>query len=125
MYAAQDLLAAIGHVKHGNAIAQQHRKRAAALPTRLAGLVIGSLNTSGVGLIKSMTVVERHAELVYAESLFEKVCGAAVCPERVLTPPKAIVGIAYSGDWLAFIKEAYVHFLRSRLLNAAHWCILD
>lgn len=69
----QDLLAAIGHVKHGNAIAQQHRKRTAALPTRLAGLVIGSLNTSGVGFIKSMTDVERHAELVYAESLFEKV----------------------------------------------------
>jgi len=86
----EDLLAAIGHVKHGNAIAQQHRKRAAALPTRLAGLVIGSLNTSGVGFVKSMTEVERHAELVYAESLFEK----------------ALVGIAYSGDWLAFIKEA-------------------
>ncbi|KAF7799194.1 hypothetical protein EIP86_010425 [Pleurotus ostreatoroseus] len=76
--------------QHGNTIAQQHRKRSAALPTRLAGLVIGSLNTSGVGFIKSMTPVERHAELVYAESLFEK----------------AIVGIAYSGDWLAFIKEA-------------------
>lgn len=69
----QDLLAAIGHVKHGNAIAQQHRKRSAALPTRLAGLVIGALNTSGVGWIKSMTDVERHAELVYAETLFEKV----------------------------------------------------
>lgn len=35
---------------------------------------MGSLNTSGVGFIKSMTPVERHAELVYAESLFEKVC---------------------------------------------------
>lgn len=69
----EDLLAAIGHVKHGNAVAQQHRKRAAALPTRLAGLVIGSLNTSGVGFVKTMTTVERHAELVYAESLFEKV----------------------------------------------------
>ncbi|THG95455.1 hypothetical protein EW026_g6202 [Hermanssonia centrifuga] len=86
----EDLLAAIGHVKRGNTIAQQHRKRSAALPTRLAGLVLGSLNTSGVGFVKSMTTVERHAELVYAETLFEK----------------AIVGIAYSGDWLAFIKEA-------------------
>ncbi|KAI0776541.1 hypothetical protein BD413DRAFT_520437 [Trametes elegans] len=37
-----------------------------------------------------MTPVERHAELVYAESLFEK----------------ALLGIVYSGDWLAFIKEA-------------------
>lgn len=69
----QDLLAAIDHVKNGNAVAQQHRKRTAALPTRLAGLVIGSLNTSGVGFIKTMSDVERHAELVYAETLFEKV----------------------------------------------------
>ena len=42
-----------------------------------------------------MTEVERHAELVYAESMFEK----------------AILGIVYSGDWLAFIKEAYVFVL--------------
>ncbi|KAH9856071.1 hypothetical protein C2E23DRAFT_809912 [Lenzites betulinus] len=86
----EDLVDAIGHVRHGNTIASQHRKRAASLPTRLAGLVVGSLNTSGVGFIKSMTPVERHAELVYAESLFEK----------------ALLGIVYSGDWLAFIKEA-------------------
>jgi hypothetical protein len=39
-----------------------------------------------------MTEVERHAELVYAESMYEK----------------AVLGIVYSGDWLAFIKEAYV-----------------
>jgi hypothetical protein len=39
-----------------------------------------------------MTEVERHAELLYAESMFQK----------------ALLGIAYSGDWLAFIKEAYV-----------------
>lgn len=89
-YEDEDLLAALNHIKHGNAIAIQHRKRAASLPTRLAGLVVGSLNTSGVGFIKSMTNVERHAELVYAESLFEK----------------ALIGIVYSGDWLAFVKEA-------------------
>ncbi|KAH9914287.1 uncharacterized protein B0H18DRAFT_1145542 [Fomitopsis serialis] len=86
----EDLLAGLNHVKNGNAVASQHRKRVASLPTRLAGLVLGSLNTSGVGWIKSMTLVERHAELVYAESLFEK----------------ALLGIVYSGDWLAFIKEA-------------------
>ena len=39
-----------------------------------------------------MTPMERHAELVYAESLFER----------------ALLGIVYSGDWLAFVKEAYV-----------------
>ena len=70
---AQDLVDAIAKVRHGNGVASQHRKRAASLPTRLAGLVMGSLNTSGVGFIRSMTPVERHAELVYAESLFEKV----------------------------------------------------
>lgn len=43
-----------------------------------------------MSFIKSMTDVERHAELVYAETLFEK----------------ALLGIVYSGDWLAFIKEA-------------------
>ena len=37
-----------------------------------------------------MSTVERHAELIYAETLFEK----------------ALLGIVYSGDWLAFIKEA-------------------
>ncbi|OBZ74848.1 Tetratricopeptide repeat protein 39B [Grifola frondosa] len=86
----EDLLSAINHVRHGNIIASQHRKRTASLPTRLVGLVVGSLNTSGVGFIKSMTAVERHAELVYAESLFEK----------------SLLGIVYSGDWLAFIKDA-------------------
>ncbi|KAI0071516.1 hypothetical protein K474DRAFT_1630434 [Panus rudis PR-1116 ss-1] len=89
-YADEDLLAAINHVKHGGAVASNHRKKAASLPTRLAGFLVNSLNTTGVGFIKSMTPVERHAELVYAESLYER----------------AVVGIAYSGDWLAFIKEA-------------------
>lgn len=86
----EDLLAAINDVKHGSEIANLHRKKNASLPTRLAGLLVSSLNTSGVGFIKSMTPVERHAELVYAEGLYER----------------AVVGIAYSGDWLAFIKEA-------------------
>ncbi|KAF8890951.1 hypothetical protein BD779DRAFT_1515400 [Infundibulicybe gibba] len=85
-----DLLAGIGHTKQGNVIASQHRKKAAFFTSRLAGYVVSSLNTTGVGFIKSMTPVERHAELVYAESLFEK----------------ALLGIVYSGDWLAFIKEA-------------------
>jgi hypothetical protein len=68
----QDLLAAIGHTRHGNQIAELHRKRAASYVSRFAGYVIGSDN-SGIGFIKSMTVVERHAELTYAESLYEKV----------------------------------------------------
>jgi hypothetical protein len=70
---SQDLLAAIGHTRRGNMIANQHRKPTASLTSRLAGYVMASLNTTGVGFVKTMTAVERHAELVYAESLFEKV----------------------------------------------------
>lgn len=107
----KDLLAALNHIKHGNAIALHHRKRTASLPTRLAGLVVGSLNTSGVGFIRSMTGVERHAELVYAESLFEKVCHhvfSVTCRFLHIIKPfqQALIGIVYSGDWLAFVKEA-------------------
>ncbi|KAJ7613414.1 hypothetical protein FB45DRAFT_938308 [Roridomyces roridus] len=89
-YADEDLLDALGHTKQGVLIASQHRKKAPMLASRLAGYVVSSLNTTGLGFIKSMTDVERHAELVYAESLFEK----------------ALLGIVYSGDWLAFVKEA-------------------
>ncbi|KAJ7747850.1 hypothetical protein B0H16DRAFT_1554834 [Mycena metata] len=89
-YADEDLLAALGHTKQGVLIASQHRKKAPYFTSRLAGYVVSSLNTTGVGFVKTMTDVERHAELVYAESLFEK----------------ALLGIVYSGDWLAFIKEA-------------------
>ena len=53
-------------------------------------MVIKSLNASGVGWYKSMNQMELHAELVYAESMFEK----------------ALLGIVHSGDWMAFVKEA-------------------
>ncbi|KAG6915424.1 hypothetical protein DXG01_011573 [Tephrocybe rancida] len=82
-YADEDLLSAINHTKHGNHIASQHRKKAG-----FFGSLVGSGSTTT--FIKSMTPVERHAELLYAESLFLK----------------ALLGIVYSGDWLAFIKEA-------------------
>ena len=51
-----------------------------------------------------MTDVERHAELIYAETMFEK----------------AIIGIVYSGDWLAFIKEAYVFLLPLSLITTCN-----
>ncbi|KXN89075.1 Tetratricopeptide repeat protein 39B [Leucoagaricus sp. SymC.cos] len=88
-YEDEDLLAGINHTKHGNHIASQHRKKQAFLGSRLAGYVVSHLS-SGVSHIRGMTPIEQHAELVYAESLFEK----------------ALLGIVYSGDWLAFIKEA-------------------
>ena len=50
-----------------------------------------------MGFINGITGVERHAELVYAESSLSK----------------ALLGIAHSGDWLAFIKEVYVVYLLS------------
>lgn len=69
---SQDLLAALNHARHGNTIASQHRKKQA-----LLGSIYSVIHSSSsAGWIKSMTDVERHAELVYAESLFEKVCTA-------------------------------------------------
>ncbi|KIJ64163.1 hypothetical protein HYDPIDRAFT_112092 [Hydnomerulius pinastri MD-312] len=85
----KDLLSAINHTKHGNSIAAAHRKRAPSLAGRLASYIVPGLSTSGPEWIAQMTPVERHAELVYAESLYEK----------------SLLGIVYSGDWLAFIKE--------------------
>ncbi|KAG1736065.1 hypothetical protein EDD22DRAFT_1010255, partial [Suillus occidentalis] len=85
----KDLLAAINHTKHGIAVASAHRKRPGSLAGRLAGYIVPSLSTSGTEWIAGMTPVERHAELMYAESLYQK----------------SLLGIVYSGDWLAFIRE--------------------
>lgn len=41
-----------------------------------------------MGWIKSMTPVERHAELVYAESLFEKVRVSSSLAHASLIPPQ-------------------------------------
>ncbi|KAG1873955.1 hypothetical protein F4604DRAFT_1582539 [Suillus subluteus] len=85
----KDLLAAINDTKHGIAVASAHRKRPSSFAGRLAGYIVPSLSTSGTEWIAGMTPVERHAELVYAESLYQK----------------SLLGIVYSGDWLAFIRE--------------------
>ena len=73
----QDLLAAIGHTKRGVHIASKHRKQQTLFGSRIAGFVASSLgattNSGIINSVKSMTDVERHAELVYAESSFEKV----------------------------------------------------
>lgn len=73
----KDLLAAIEHIRHGNQVAQAHRKKAGSYMSRFAGYMAGS-DSSGVGFIKGMTMDERHAELTYAESLFEKVAALVV-----------------------------------------------
>lgn len=77
-----DISAALESVKHAALIASQHRRPASSLGARLAGLVVGG-NASGVGFIKGMTPVERHAELVYSECLLQK----------------AILGIGQSIRW--------------------------
>lgn len=88
----------MGHTKHGNTIANEHRKKAASLPFRLAGYVTGN---TGVNWVKSMTDVERHAELVYAESLFEKVRNLGFT-FPFLPPPQLIIddGSGSVGDRL-------------------------
>lgn len=83
----KDLTEAITHARHGNEIADQHRKKSRYLsfPLRL----VGKAFKGGVGWYESMTPMERHAELVYTESLYEK----------------ALLAIVHSGDWLAFLRE--------------------
>ena len=76
----------MGHTKRGNTIANEHRKKAASLPFRLAGYVTGN---TGANWIKSMTDVERHAELVYAECLFEKVRNLGFLSPLPPLPPTA------------------------------------
>lgn len=64
-----DIEHALESVRHASLIASQHR-RPSTLTTRISSLVISE--NSGVGWIKGMTPVERHAELVYSECLLEK-----------------------------------------------------
>jgi hypothetical protein len=101
----------MGHIKHGNTIANEHRKKAASLPFRLAGYVTGN---TGVNWVKSMTDVERHAELVYAESLFEKVkhSGASL---SLANNPSLIIGVADRRlCWGLFIPVTGSHLSRKR-----------
>ncbi|KAG6906232.1 hypothetical protein DXG01_015064 [Tephrocybe rancida] len=65
LYADEDLLSAINHMKHGNHIVSEHHKNAG-----FFGSLVGSRSTTA--FLRSMTPVERHAELLYAESLFLK-----------------------------------------------------
>ncbi|KAH7103561.1 hypothetical protein BKA62DRAFT_695771 [Auriculariales sp. MPI-PUGE-AT-0066] len=85
----KDLAAALASIKHSSTVAHKLRK-SQPLTSRFAVLVLGGGTSSAVNHVKSMTPLQRHAELVYAEGLLEK----------------AVIGIAYSGDWFQFIKEA-------------------
>ncbi|KAI5118785.1 hypothetical protein M0805_005015 [Coniferiporia weirii] len=88
-YEDKDLQEANKQVKHGNNLAHRHRAPPAPLVSRIAGLVWEN-SATGIGFIKTMTPVQRHAELLYAETLFAK----------------ALLGVVCSGSWLSFITEA-------------------
>ncbi|KAH8914915.1 hypothetical protein BT69DRAFT_1310518 [Atractiella rhizophila] len=83
----EDLDAAIHTCRDSVTITQLLRKRDHSTIESFGRFVKG---TSSVNTIRNMTVVQRHAELVYAECVLLK----------------AILGIIYSGDFLAFLKEA-------------------
>ncbi|GAA5897205.1 hypothetical protein JCM8208_003754 [Rhodotorula glutinis] len=83
----EDLEAAIQCCKDSITITQLLRKKDHGLFERVGSLAKGS---TSVQSIKNMTLVQRHAELVFAEC----------------TLLKAVLGIIYSGDFLAFLKEA-------------------
>jgi hypothetical protein len=69
----QDMLTGIAYTKHAIQIAQEHRKPAPWFTSLITGFVTGTLSSQHVLFIESMTETERHAELIYAESLFQKV----------------------------------------------------
>ncbi|KAM0755093.1 hypothetical protein T439DRAFT_309959 [Meredithblackwellia eburnea MCA 4105] len=82
-----DLEAAIQCCKDSLVITQLLRKKDHGLLESGIRLAKGS---TSVNSIKGMTTVQRHAELIYAEC----------------TLLKAVLGIIYSGDFIAFLKEA-------------------
>ncbi|BGP12355.1 hypothetical protein JCM10213v2_000271 [Rhodosporidiobolus nylandii] len=82
-----DLEAAIQHSRESTHIASMLRKKDHGLFERVGSIAKGSTSVQSV---KAMTLEQRHAELVYAEC----------------TLLKAVLGIIYSGDFFAFVKEA-------------------
>lgn len=83
----EDLAVAISYCKDSMHIAHLLRKQSNAV-ANLGRFVRGTGH--GPSAMANMTLVERHAELVYAESLLLK----------------AVLGIVYSGDFFGFVAEA-------------------
>ncbi|KAL5496106.1 hypothetical protein ACEPAH_3023 [Sanghuangporus vaninii] len=88
-YEDDDLQEASKQIRRSNQLANQHRAPSPPLLSRIVGLVWDN-SATGVSFIKSMTPVQRHAELLYAETLFGK----------------ALLGVISSGNWLSFLSEA-------------------
>ena len=68
----QDLEDAKVAVTYGNNLANHHRAPTASILSSLAGLLWDN-TASNVARFMAMTPTQRHAELLYAETLFAKV----------------------------------------------------
>ncbi|ORY33728.1 hypothetical protein BCR39DRAFT_518906 [Naematelia encephala] len=84
---SHDLANALEICKNLSVTASALRKPSDSIVSRLGGLV---RTGAGVQRVKAMTVLERHAELVYAETSLMK----------------AMLAIVSGGDWLGLVKEA-------------------
>jgi hypothetical protein len=84
---ATDLNTALDIARKTSALAHSLRKQQGSLLGKMAGVVRGG---GGAAAIASMTLLEKHAELVYAESLLIK----------------AVLGIVAGGDWVGLVREA-------------------
>jgi hypothetical protein len=84
---SNDLGNALEITRGTSVVATALRKPSDSIVTRLGGLVKAG---SGVARVKTMTNLERHAELVYAETSLMK----------------ALLAIIAGGDWLGLVKEA-------------------
>ncbi|KAJ9112825.1 hypothetical protein QFC20_002153 [Naganishia adeliensis] len=83
----EDLKAALEIARTTSALAHSLRKSAGGVTSRLAGMVRSGTQ---IAHIKSMNKVQKHAELIYAETLLIK----------------AVLGIVAGGDWVGLVKEA-------------------
>jgi hypothetical protein len=84
---AHDLADALEICKGTAITAAALRKPSDSLVSRIGGIVRSG---AGVARVRGMTILERHAELVYAET----------------TLMKAMLAIIAGGDWLGLIREA-------------------
>lgn len=103
----EDLEAAIQCCRDSILIAQLLRKRDHGIFESVGRLAKGS---TSVASIKSMTRVQRHAELVYSECTLLKVrfmIGRTPCSSADPAVPQAVLGIIYSGDFVACPSLSY------------------
>ena len=84
---ANDLANALEICRNIHITATALRKPGEGLMSRVGGLVRAG---PGGQRVKQMTLIEKHAELVYAESSLMK----------------AMLGIIAGGDWMGLIREA-------------------